>query len=383
MARVCDGAPGVAGVEVNISCPNVKKGGHGLRRRPADDPRGSGRGPQGDPAARDPQAVPQRRRHHASSRAPPRRRAPTRSPASTPCWASRSTSRRDGRGSAFGTGGLSGPAIRPIAVRMAWQAARAVSIPVIGIGGIASADGRARVPDRRLPRRPDRHRELRRSRRSTTACSTGLRPDLGRHGLARHQRGRGHARVPGPREGRRRKTEDAVKTRDRLIVALDVPNAEDGPDARRPAVPGTSGCSRSAARLFTAAGPEFVREIGGRGERVFLDLKFHDIPNTVAGAVASAAASASRLARRPRARRPGDAGGRRSARCRRSERGSLAITVLTSHDERTLGEIGVGGGADRTPCAGSRSWRRTRDSTASWRRRTRWRSSARRAGASS
>ena len=41
---------------------------------------------------------------------------------------------------AFGTGGLSGPAIRPIAVRMAWQAARAVKIPVIGIGGIASAE---------------------------------------------------------------------------------------------------------------------------------------------------------------------------------------------------------------------------------------------------
>jgi len=40
---------------------------------------------------------------------------------------------------AFGTGGLSGPAIRPVAVRMAWQAARAVKIPVIGIGGIASA----------------------------------------------------------------------------------------------------------------------------------------------------------------------------------------------------------------------------------------------------
>ena len=39
---------------------------------------------------------------------------------------------------AFGTGGLSGPAIRPVAVRMAWQAARAVKIPVIGIGGITS-----------------------------------------------------------------------------------------------------------------------------------------------------------------------------------------------------------------------------------------------------
>lgn len=41
---------------------------------------------------------------------------------------------------AFGTGGLSGPAIRPLAVRMTWQAARAVKIPIIGIGGIASAN---------------------------------------------------------------------------------------------------------------------------------------------------------------------------------------------------------------------------------------------------
>jgi dihydroorotate dehydrogenase (NAD+) catalytic subunit len=41
---------------------------------------------------------------------------------------------------AFGTGGLSGPAIRPVAVRMAWQAARAVRIPVIGVGGIGSAE---------------------------------------------------------------------------------------------------------------------------------------------------------------------------------------------------------------------------------------------------
>jgi dihydroorotate dehydrogenase (NAD+) catalytic subunit len=41
---------------------------------------------------------------------------------------------------AFGTGGLSGPAIRPIAVRMAFQAARAVTIPIIGVGGITSAE---------------------------------------------------------------------------------------------------------------------------------------------------------------------------------------------------------------------------------------------------
>ena len=64
------------------------------------------------------------------------------------------------------TGGLSGPAIRPIAVRMVHQVVQTVSVPVIGIGGIVRADGCPRVPDRRRQggpgrygqfRRPDRH----------------------------------------------------------------------------------------------------------------------------------------------------------------------------------------------------------------------------------
>jgi dihydroorotate dehydrogenase (NAD+) catalytic subunit len=64
----------------------------------------------------------------------------------------------------FGTGGLSGPAIRPVAVRMAWQAARAVRIPVIGIGGVACASDALEFLRRRLPGRAGRHRELRRPR---------------------------------------------------------------------------------------------------------------------------------------------------------------------------------------------------------------------------
>ena len=140
VTRILDDAPGVDAVEINISCPNVKKGGMAFGGDPAHDLRGGGRGAQGHAPAGDPQALAQRRGHHASSRAPARRRARTRSPASTRCSAWRSTSRRRRPRLAFGTGGLSGPAIRPIAVRMAWQAARAVRIPVIGIGGIASAE---------------------------------------------------------------------------------------------------------------------------------------------------------------------------------------------------------------------------------------------------
>ncbi|MCX7824101.1 MAG: orotidine-5'-phosphate decarboxylase [Verrucomicrobiae bacterium] len=74
-----------------------------------------------------------------------------------------------------------------------------------------------------------------------------------------------------------------------LIVALDVPNLD---QARRTLdqLADTVRWFKVGLQLFTAAGPAVVRAVRARGARVFLDLKFHDIPNTVAGAAQSAAA---------------------------------------------------------------------------------------------
>ena len=72
-----------------------------------------------------------------------------------------------------------------------------------------------------------------------------------------------------------------------LIVALDVPTAEQAVSLARQVAPAV-GAFKIGSELFTAAGPGIVKQIRATGAAVFLDLKFHDIPNTVAKAVAAA-----------------------------------------------------------------------------------------------
>jgi orotidine-5'-phosphate decarboxylase len=75
--------------------------------------------------------------------------------------------------------------------------------------------------------------------------------------------------------------------KDRIVIALDVP---DRSSALRliEILSGRVGMFKIGKQLFTAEGPDLVREIVAAGEKVFLDLKYHDIPNTVAGAAQSA-----------------------------------------------------------------------------------------------
>ena len=90
------------------------------------------------------------------------------------------------------------------------------------------------------------------------------------------------------------KTHPVEAARQRLIVALDVPDASSA-DHLVHRLEGTCSWFKVGLELFVAAGPAVLEPILARGYSIFLDLKFHDIPNTVTGAVRSAARLGARM----------------------------------------------------------------------------------------
>jgi orotidine-5'-phosphate decarboxylase len=129
--------------------------------------------------------------------------------------------------------------------------------------------------------------------------------------------------------------------RERLIVALDVSSASAAQKIVA-AVGDSASTYKVGMQLYTAVGPSVVRELVASGRRVFLDLKYHDIPTTVAAAVREAAAlGVSMLTIH--------AGGggkmlRAATEAGRSANANLlvlAVTVLTSMDDNDLEQIGV------------------------------------------
>jgi len=126
-----------------------------------------------------------------------------------------------------------------------------------------------------------------------------------------------------------------------LILALDVPTREDAAPILRQ-LRGQLRWVKIGLQMFTAYGPNYVREVAGMGFNIFLDLKLHDIPNTVAKAVES-------LAPLPIAMLTlHTAGGGEMMRAAKAAQQKhnpnlllLGVTVLTSMDSAGLNEIGV------------------------------------------
>lgn len=131
--------------------------------------------------------------------------------------------------------------------------------------------------------------------------------------------------------------------RERLIVALDVSTASEATKIVQ-SVGESAGLFKVGKQLFTAVGPDIVCDFVASGKKVFLDLKFHDIPKTVAAAVRSASAlGVSMLTVHA-------SGGSKMLKAAVEAAASvpkpplvLAVTILTSFTDQDVKEIGFSG----------------------------------------
>ncbi|HWF90707.1 MAG TPA: orotidine-5'-phosphate decarboxylase [Terriglobales bacterium] len=132
--------------------------------------------------------------------------------------------------------------------------------------------------------------------------------------------------------------------RERLIVALDVPSAA-AAQKMVAAVGDSASIYKVGMQLYTAEGPQVVRDLIASGRKVFLDLKFHDIPNTVGSAIREAAGLGVHMLT------VHGSGGSKMLRAAAdaakltpsSAPIVLAVTVLTSMDQNDLNAVGVAG----------------------------------------
>src|SRR5690242_17257310 len=129
-------------------------------------------------------------------------------------------------------------------------------------------------------------------------------------------------------------------TKDKIIVALDVPTKERALELVR-GLRAQISFFKIGLQLYTAEGPEIVRAVLSAGAKVWLDLKLYDIPNTVARAVESASHLGVHMLTIHLS------GGSEMIRAATMARANnmllLGVTVLTSATEQTLREIGISG----------------------------------------
>ncbi|HOY57134.1 MAG TPA: orotidine-5'-phosphate decarboxylase [Verrucomicrobiota bacterium] len=137
--------------------------------------------------------------------------------------------------------------------------------------------------------------------------------------------------------------------RNPIIAALDVATAERALALAEQLAP-VVGALKVGKELFTSEGPGLVRQLRATGAAVFLDLKFHDIPNTVARAVEAAVRCGVQMLTIHTS--GGTAMMRAAEQAARTTAGALGleaplvlgVTVLTSLDDAALDELGIGGG---------------------------------------
>jgi orotidine-5'-phosphate decarboxylase len=142
-------------------------------------------------------------------------------------------------------------------------------------------------------------------------------------------------------------TDPLEEARKRLIVALDVPDAT-AAAALVNRLENTCHWFKVGLELFVAAGPAVLEPLVKRGHSIFLDLKFNDIPNTVAGAARSAAALGARMITVHAGGGPAMLAAARAALDGLTDPPELlAVTVLTSMDQGQTNAIGL----DRSPAA--------------------------------